>query len=88
MKKSLLMITNGFPFGESERGFLSAEFPRLAREFHVHILAHIQEPQLYPIPEGVEAERYEYSPVFRPRRLTDLPSFFQLLTQPFRPCWP
>ena len=85
MKKSLLMITNGFPFGESERGFLSAEFPRLAREFHVHILAHSQEPLLYPIPEGVEAERYEYSPVFRPRRLTDLPSFFQLLTQPFRP---
>lgn len=85
MKKSLLMITNGFPFGESERGFLGAEFPRLAREFHVHILAHSQEPLLYPLPEGVEAERYEYGPVFRPRRLEDLPSFFRLLTQPFRP---
>ena len=89
MKKNLLMITNGFPFGESERGFLSAEFPRLAQEFRVHILAHSQEPLLYPLPEGVEAERYEYGPVFRPRQLRDFPSFFQLLTQlltqPFRP---
>lgn len=85
MKKNLLLITNRFPFGESERGFLEVEFQHLTEEFQVHVLANTQEPLLYPLPEGVKAECYEYSPVFRPRRLKDLPSFLQLLIQPFRP---
>ena len=30
MKKRLLLITNGYPFGESERSFLSEEVKMLA----------------------------------------------------------
>jgi len=85
MKKKLLLITNGFPFGESERSFLNTEFQHLCREFQVHILAHSQEALLYPLPDGVKAERYEYGFIFRPRRLADVPSFLQLLIHPFRP---
>ena len=38
-KKKLLLITNGFPFGQSERGFLTTEFKRLQEEFDVFLLA-------------------------------------------------
>lgn len=38
-KKKLLLITNGFPFGESERGFLPAEFECLNEAFDVYVLA-------------------------------------------------
>lgn len=85
MKKKLLLCTWGFPFGERERSFLGTEFQYLAEAFQVHILARSQEPLLYPIPDGVKAERYEYGPVLHLRRPSDLPSFFQLMIQPFRP---
>lgn len=83
--KRILLITNGFPFEEAEYAFLWTEFHRLTEEFQVHILARSQEPLLYPLPDGVKAERFAYGPVFRPRRLADLPSFFRAMTQPFRP---
>ena len=44
MKQKLLLLTNGFPFGENERGFLPAEFSRLTEMFEVYVLAKINEP--------------------------------------------
>ena len=61
-KSGLLLITNGFPYGESERSFLHAEFPRLCDNFRVHIISlGKDEPLIYPLPGGVTAERYAYS---------------------------
>ncbi len=85
MKRKLLLITDGFPFGESERSFLNTEFQYLCREFQVHILAHSQEPLLYPLPDDVMVERYEYGPILHPCRIADLYSFLQLLISPFHP---
>ncbi len=38
-KAKMLLITNGFPFGESERGFLPTEFDALNDAFDVYVLA-------------------------------------------------
>lgn len=43
-KRKLLLITNGFPFGNSERGFLSTEYQHLQESFEVYILARIPQP--------------------------------------------
>lgn len=43
-KRKLLLITNGFPFGNSERGFLSTEYRHLQESFEVYILARIPQP--------------------------------------------
>ena len=37
-KKKLLLITNGFPFGNSERGFILSEFNALRDRFDVYII--------------------------------------------------
>lgn len=37
--KSLLLVTQGFPYGESEQGFLPAEYEALRRHFHLRVLA-------------------------------------------------
>ena len=39
MKKRLLLITAGFPYGESERGFLDEEVRHLAEAFDLSVLA-------------------------------------------------
>ena len=43
-KKKLLLITNGFPFGNSERGFLSTEYELLEEKFDVYILVRSEMP--------------------------------------------
>lgn len=53
MKKKLLLVTNGFPFGEYERGFLPTEFQCLTQNFQVTILAKKDGPMLYPFPKDV-----------------------------------
>lgn len=62
-KKNLLLITNGFPYGESERGFLPTEFAELTARFSVRLLAMENDaPLRYPLPEGVCADRFFYKP--------------------------
>ena len=39
MKKQILLITNGFPYGDSERGFLETEYNILSQNFKVNLLA-------------------------------------------------
>ena len=62
MKKRLLLVTNGFPFGESERSFLGEEVKRLAEAFDLLVLApENQEKILYPTDGIVRIERYRFS---------------------------
>lgn len=46
MRKRLLLITNGFPYGNSERSFLLTEYNDLLKEFDVHTLALSWQPIL------------------------------------------
>ena len=39
MKKGLLLVTTGFPFGMSEQTFISAEFKELQKKFRVVVIA-------------------------------------------------
>ena len=39
MKKRLLLVTHGFPFGESERSFMTEEVRQLSAAFDLMILA-------------------------------------------------
>lgn len=44
MKKyNVLLVTNGFPYGDSERAFLLEEFSRLQEKFNVTVIAYTQE---------------------------------------------
>jgi len=60
MKKRLLLITGGFPYGESERSFLEIEFKKLIQHFHVAVLAitNIMEEIIYPVDEAVQVYRF------------------------------
>lgn len=61
MKTNLLLVTQGFPYGESERGFLPTELEALRRHFHVTLLAFDNgDPMLYPPAEDVVYERYTW----------------------------
>lgn len=65
MKKRLLLVTNGFPFGESERGFLTVEVRHLADAFDLYVLAlDKQEALRYPTDGIKRLERYAI-PTFR-----------------------
>ena len=60
-RKGLLLITNGFPFGESEQSFLRAEFRELCNHFRVRVLSlGKKEPVLYSFPLDVQAENYSF----------------------------
>lgn len=61
MKKRLLLVTYGFPFGETERGFLDVEVKHLAEAFDLYVLALDNgEALLYPT-EGIKrVERYSF----------------------------
>lgn len=39
MKKNLLLITDGFPYGDKERSFISAEYEKLSEAFNISIVA-------------------------------------------------
>lgn len=64
MKKRILLITNGFPFGESERSFLGTEVEELTQRFHLIILAVENDASLiYPIGNIEHVERFKYTPL-------------------------
>lgn len=59
MKKRILLITNGFPFGESERGFLSEEIKALTEVFDVSVLALDRGEELrYPVGKLHRIEKF------------------------------
>lgn len=65
MKKRLLLVTEGFPFGESERSFLTEEVRQLAEAFDLSVLALDNGEELkYPIAGIRKVERYHF-PAFR-----------------------
>ncbi len=57
-KEKLLLITDGFPYGESEHSFLYTEFQELCKYFEITVLAiNPKEKNIkYPIPKAAQAE--------------------------------
>ena len=81
MKKRLLLITHGYPFGESERGFLGVEVKHLADRFDLVIMAlDNQDPLIYPTDGIKRIERYRYSSLRKTRAYRSLPSVFEAAT--------
>lgn len=69
-KRKLLLITNGFPFGESEKSFLTTEFQHLREAFDVYVLARIVEPEQAQW-EGIDRSRVSCTGIsaMRPMRV-------------------
>lgn len=60
-RRRLLLITAGFPYGQSERGFIPTEFAQLQQQFDIYILAiGTKEPLIYPLDEKIHVERFCY----------------------------
>lgn len=58
-KKKLLLITSGFPFGDTERGFISTEFEYLQNKFDLYILSvGSKEEIIHPFPKNIPVEKY------------------------------
>ena len=86
MKKRLLLITHGYPFGESERGFLGEEAKVLADEFDLVIMALDNSDKLiYPTDGILHIERYRYSSFRKTRAYRALPHVFGLAS--LREAW-
>ena len=86
MKKRLLLITHGYPFGESERGFLGEEAKALADQFDLVIMAlDNPDPLIYPTDGIQHIERYRYSSFRKTRAYRALPSVFGLAS--LREAW-
>lgn len=80
-KRKILLVTSGFPFGNTERGFLTTEFQYLVEAFDVSILSiGSKEPLLYPFPESVPVERFAY-----PSFIGTPAGIFRLLANFFHP---
>ena len=78
MKKRLLLVTNGYPFGESERGFLTEEVKVLASQFELYIMALDNGDELrYPTDGIVHIEQYRFSSFRKTLQFRALPSVFQ-----------
>lgn len=76
--KNLLLVTAGFPYGESERSFLSTEFSHLCDQFNVSVLALCHNPQLlYPFEQNVPHEAYAFPPLRSAATLAMLPFLVQ-----------
>lgn len=81
MKKRLLLVTSGFPFGESERSFLTEEAKQLADAFDLLILAPENRDQLlYPTDGIVKTFRYRIPPLHKSFSLSMLMHVFGLTT--------
>lgn len=79
MKKRLLLITNGFPYGESERGFLTEEVKALSSQFELYIMALESRDELrYPTDGIVHMQQYRFSSLRQSRQFRALPSVFQM----------
>ena len=86
MKKRLLLVTCGYPFGESERGFLTEEAKFLASRFDLMIMAlDNQDPLLYPTDGILHIERYRFSSFRQTRQIHALPHVFEPAT--LREAW-
>lgn len=66
MKKRILLITNGFPYGESERSFLGEEVRQIIQNFDLFVMAPENTDELlYPV-EGISGiSRYHGIGSFR-----------------------
>lgn len=79
MKKRLLLITNGYPYGESERGFLTEEVKILSAQFDLYIMALDNGDDLrYPTDGISHIEQYRYSSFRQTRQFRALPYVFQM----------
>ena len=77
MKKRLLLITNGYPYGESERGFLTEEVKVLSEQFDLFIMALESQDELrYPTDGILHIEQYNFSSFRQTRQYRALPSVF------------
>ena len=77
MKKRVLLVTNGFPFGESERSFLSEEVKLLAEEFDLLVLAPENDATLlYPTDGILRIERFRFSSFRKNPDLRSIPHVF------------
>ena len=86
MKKRLLLITNGYPFGESERGFLTEEVKVLSSQFDLFIMALESQDELRYPTDGIQhIEQYRFSSLRQSRQFQSLPSVFQ--PESFREAW-
>ena len=86
MKKRLLLITNGYPYGESERGFLTEEVKVLSEQFELFIMALESKDELrYPTDGIRHIEQYRFSSLRQSRQFQSLPSVFQ--AESFRESW-
>ena len=82
-QKSLILITEGFPFGESEQSFLRREFDELVKRYQVTLLAKkTDEPIKYPIPDSVSVEQYASRSNSGKQLLAALPQFISALLKP------
>ena len=71
--KNILLVTQGFPYGQKERGFLPAEYDALHEHHHLTVLAFDnKESIVHPVHEDVEHLRYSWPEHF---------SLLQLLAQ-------
>lgn len=78
MKKRLLLVTNGFPYGESERSFLGEEVKQLSEAFDLTVLAlDTGEKLLYPTGGIHRIERYRISSFRRSFSIGMLADVFQ-----------
>ena len=79
MKKRLLLITNGYPYGESERGFLTEEVKVLSEQFELFIMALESKDELRYPTDGIQhIEQYRFSSFRQTRQFRALPSVFQM----------
>ncbi len=69
--KNILLVTQGFPWGQSERGFLPAEFEALHQNHRLTVLAYDSGDELTePVPENVNCLQFSWS---EPLSLLHLP---------------
>lgn len=81
MKKRLLLITNGFPFGQSERSFLTEEAKELAEAFDLLILALENRDELLYSTDGIQRiERYSIPPFRKNCSFGAIKSFLEAAT--------
>lgn len=61
MRDNILLITDGFPFDDCERGFLETEFEELTRHFQMNVLANNTTGKItHPFPDDVPCYRYSF----------------------------
>lgn len=59
--KNILLVTQGFPYGNKECGFLPSEYEKLSQQSHLTVLSFGESaPLRYPLAEGVDHRRYDW----------------------------